>query len=131
MNAPWLRSYWPCEIDAHDAVRSAAAQALQSSAAVAVLGRNPDWVNKVLALSKINRAGAVQVEQQVRANNRSANGMIGSGFTFITAGIIGLILPLFGWQLIFRGIPTGQPIVAGGVAVVGGILLIFGYRSKK
>ncbi|MHB1354471.1 MAG: HEAT repeat domain-containing protein [Anaerolineae bacterium] len=119
------------ETDAHDAVKSGAAQALQSPGAADVLEHNPEWVNKVLALSRINKTGTAQVEQQVRANNRSATAMIGSGFTLIIAGIIGLLLPLVGYQLIFRGIPTGQPIVAGAVAVVGALLLVAGYHSRK
>lgn len=119
------------ETDAHDAVKSSAAQALQSPGAIAMLERNPEWVTKVLALGRINKTGAAQVEQQVRVNNRSATAMIGSGFTFIIAGVIGLLLPLVGYQLIFRGIPTGQPIVAGIVVVVGVVLLIVGYRSRK
>ena len=120
------------ETDKHDIVRTEAVEALLSPVHQAILQQNPEWVSQVVAQARVGVAGQLQVEQKAMEKGRSANYAIRSGVGILIVGIVALVLPLLGYELLWLGfIPTGQPIIGIGIAALGLALIIFGYRSSK
>ncbi len=58
--------------------------------------------------------------------------LLGWGVVILILGIVALVLPAFGYELLlFRFIPTGNPIFGGAIVAVGVVLTVVGVLRRR
>jgi hypothetical protein len=106
------------ESDTYDDVKKAAASALEMPVHQRYILDHPEVIQK--ATKTVEHQ--VQVEKREVANN---SGLRSWGIWAIIAGIVALVLPFFGYELtLFRVVSIGNPLCAGGLLVLGIILIV-------
>jgi hypothetical protein len=121
------------ESDDNSDVRQAAVEALLAPVHQIFIEQHPELAAKAAGFLQSRQAQKTQESEATKLATGSAteknSNIQGWGGCLLLAGIVSLILPLFGYQLLlFRFIPTENPMWGIGLIIVGIILLVVGSR---